>query len=324
MTTATATATTGAPAAATEPSLKDFLRAKRGLIEQALVGTALTPQRLLSVTMTEVRKTPGLRDCTRESLFGALVQAAQLGLEPGGALGQCYLLPFRNKRSGKTECQFILGYKGMIDLARRSGQIVSLFAHCVFEHDHLVLAYGLDPVLEHRPCLDADAGAMVGVYAVAHLVGGGKQFMFLPRHKIDAIRAGSKSGGTGPWATHYEEMAQKTAARALFKWLPVSVEAMTAVGLDAQAEAGEPQDNAALLMEGDGGVLVDQNGVVVDGAVRSAAGQEILYGRSAVVMAAAAYELQAIDTVYVNFRDALSWIMHSANFNYGSPVKIFL
>ena len=162
-------------------------------------------------------------------------------------------------------------YKGMIDLARRSGQILSLFAHCVYEHDHLELAYGLDPRLEHRPCLAADAGALVGAYAVAHLVGGGQQFVFLPRHKIEAIRAGSRSGRDGPWATHFDEMAQKTAARALFKWLPVSVEAMTAVGLDAQAEAGEPQDNGALLGDGDGGVLVDENGVIVDGSVRSAA-----------------------------------------------------
>ncbi|MDH4052700.1 MAG: recombinase RecT [Rubrivivax sp.] len=257
--------------ATSAPSLKDFLRSKKGLIEQALEGTALTPERLLSVTMTELRKTPTLRECTRESLFGALVQAAQLGLEPGSALGHCYLVPYRNKKAGTTECQFQLGYKGMIDLARRSGQILSLFAHCVYEHDHLELAYGLDPRLEHRPCLAADAGALVGAYAVAHLVGGGQQFVFLPRHKIEAIRAGSRSGRDGPWATHFDEMAQKTAARALFKWLPVSVEAMTAVGLDAQAEAGEPQDNGALLGDGDGGVLVDENGVIVDGSVRSAA-----------------------------------------------------
>lgn len=263
--------TVAAKAAAAAPTLKDFLRSKKALIEQALEGTALTPERLLSVTMTELRKTPTLRDCTRESLFGALVQAAQLGLEPGSALGHCYLVPYRNKKTGLTECQFQLGYKGMIDLARRSGQILSLYAHCVYERDHLDLAYGLAPKLEHRPCLDADAGALVGVYAVAHLVGGGQQFVFLPRHKIDAIRAGAKAGRDGPWVTHYDEMAQKTAARALFKWLPVSVEAMTAVGLDAQAEAGEPQDNGALLLEGDGGVLVDQNGVIVDGAVRSAA-----------------------------------------------------
>lgn len=253
------------------PSIADFLRTKKGVITQALEGTALTPERLLSVTMTEIRKTPALRDCTQESLFGALVQAAQLGLEPGSALGHCYLIPYNNRKLGIVECQFQLGYKGMIDLARRSGQIIKLSSHCVFEKDTFSISYGLEESMEHIPLLNGDPGAVVGAYAVAHLAGGGVQWVFLPRHKLDAIRDGSKASGSGPWKTHHEEMCQKTAARSLYKWLPISIEAQRAAGLDSMADAGESQDNGAVLGTGDGGVVVDQSGAIVEGSVKSAA-----------------------------------------------------
>lgn len=251
------------------PTIKDFLRAKKAVIGQALEGTALSPERLLSVAMLEIRKNPKLAECTRDSLFGSLVQAAQLGLEPGGALGQCYLIPFYNRRLNVTECQFVVGYKGMIDLARRSGQIVALFAHCVHERDALAVEYGLHPRLEHSPYIDGEPGAVVGAYAVAHLQGGGEQFVYLPRYELEAVRAMSAKKD-GPWADHFEAMCQKTAVRRLCKWLPVSVEARIAAALDEQAERGERQHNAALF---------DQEGVeIVDaqsGEVRVASAADL-------------------------------------------------
>jgi recombination protein RecT len=255
------------PAEKKPPTISDFLRSKKAVIEQALEGTALTPERLLSVTMTEMRKNPQLQECTQASLFGALVQAAQLGLEPGAALGHCYLLPYKNRKLGVVECQFQLGYRGMIDLSRRSGKIVKLSAHCVFEKDTFSVSYGLDEALEHTPFLEGPPGEVLGAYAVAHLAGGGIQWVYLPRHKLDAIKGGSPSGNRGPWVSHFEEMCQKTAARALFKWLPVSIEAQTAVGLDSMADAGETQDIGAML---DQGVVVDEAGVIVEGSVKSA------------------------------------------------------
>jgi hypothetical protein len=67
----------------------------------------------------------------------------------------------------------------------------------------------------------------------------------MSRAQVDAIRAQSKAGNSGPWQTHYEEMAKKTVIRRLFKYLPVSIEIQKAVGLDEQAEAGIDQQNAA-------------------------------------------------------------------------------
>lgn len=204
----------------------------------------MTADRLARIALTEVRKVPALSRCDQASFLGAIMQCASLGLEPGGALGHAYLLPFENRKKGITEVQFIVGYRGMIDLARRSGQIISIEARTVHQADKFRVALGLEPKLEHEPAWDAeDRGPLRFVYAVAKLHGGGVQFEVMSRAEIEKVRAQSKAGQSGPWVSHFDEMAKKTVIRRLFKFLPVSIEISRAVGLDEQAEAGLPQDN---------------------------------------------------------------------------------
>lgn len=211
----------------------------------------MTPERLARVALTEVRRVPALAKCDQASFLGAIMQCAQLGLEPGGALGHAYLLPFdkREKVGGqwqtvRTDCQLIIGYRGMIDLARRSGQILSLEARAVYTKDRFHVSLGLNPDLTHEPAWDdEDRGPLRFVYAVAKLKDGGTQFEVMSRVEVEKIRAQSKAAQSGPWVTHFEEMAKKTVIRRLFKYLPVSIEIQRAVGLDEQAEAGVPQDN---------------------------------------------------------------------------------
>lgn len=218
-------------------------------IMKALPGH-MNPERLGRIALTEIRKNPELGKCDALSLFGAVIQCAQLGLEPGNALGHAYLLPFRNSKENRMDVQFIVGYRGMIDLARRSGQIVSLQSHSVFEGDKFDFAYGLDERLEHIPTADVDnRGEMIAVYAVAKLQGGGYQIEVMWKKEVDLIRAQSKAGNFGPWKTHYEEMAKKTVIRRLFKYLPVSVEVQTAATLDERAEKDISQDNHFLIDE---------------------------------------------------------------------------
>lgn len=193
----------------------------------------LTAERLTRIVMTECRKTPELANCSQDSFFGAILQCAQLGLEPGGALGHCYLLPY-----GKT-CQLIIGYRGMIDLARRSGQIVSINAYVVNDKDDFEYELGLHPDIKHRPSPLADRGPVTYVYAVAVLKGGGVQFEVMSRAEVEAVRKQSKAGKSGPWSTHWDEMAKKTVIRRLFKYLPVSIEAMRAVEVDEKSDRGE-------------------------------------------------------------------------------------
>lgn len=205
----------------------------------------MTADRLARIALTEVRKTPALGRCDQASFLGAIMQCAQLGLEPGGALGHAYLLPFENRRKGITEVQFIAGYRGMLDLARRSGQILSIEARAVYAADKFHVALGLNPDLTHEPDWEAsDRGPLRFVYAVAKLKDGGTQFEVMSRAEIERARSQSKAGQSGPWVSHFDEMAKKTVIRRLFKYLPVSIELATAVALDEQAESAQRQDNA--------------------------------------------------------------------------------
>ena len=236
-----------------QPLILQYLERYKSQIALAL-PKHLNPDRMARIVTTEVRKTPALLECSPKSLFGAVIQASQLGLEPGSALGHCYLLPFRNKKQKARDVQLIIGYRGMIDLARRSGQVISIVARAVYETDTFTYAYGLEDTLEHAPFEGKDRGALTHVYAIAKLKGGGVQWEVMTRAEVDAIRAQSKAADSGPWVTHYDEMAKKTVVRRLFKFLPVSVEIQTAIGLDEQADAGVDQRNDTLI-EGDFMVL---------------------------------------------------------------------
>lgn len=231
------------------------------------VPKAMTAERLVRIVLTECRKTPELRETTPASFLGAVLQCAQLGLEPGGALGHCYLLPYWDRKKGVKNCQLIVGYRGMIDLARRSGQIVSICAYTVHEKDHFSWRLGLDPDIQHVPSPEANRGPLTFVYAVAKLKGGGVQFEVMSRAEIEKVREQSKAGKSGPWVTHFDEMAKKTVIRRLFKYLPVSIEAARAVEFDERADRGEtvtPQDFIDVAYE-DLGTEVPTEAVTVDG-----------------------------------------------------------
>lgn len=190
----------------------DVVRSKKFQAQMALaLPKSMTADRLTRIVMTECRKAPALLKCAPESFYGAVLQCAALGLEPGSALGHCYLLPFGNgkDKSGRPNAQLIIGYRGMIDLARRSGQIVSLSAYCVHEQDTFNYKLGLDPDIEHIPASVADRGKVTHVYAVAKLKGGGVQFEVMSRAEIEAVRKTSKAGTSGPWSSHWDEMAKK-------------------------------------------------------------------------------------------------------------------
>ena len=177
--------------------------------------------RMSRIALTTIRTNPKLLECAVPSLMGAVMQAVQLGLEPG-LLGHCYILPY------KREATFVIGYKGMIDLARRSGHIQSIYAHAVHENDEFEYELGLHPKLEHKPS-HGERGAFIGAYAVAHFKDGGYQMEFMPKSEIEKRRKRSASANSSysPWSSDYEEMAKKTVVRYMFKYLPISIEVQT-------------------------------------------------------------------------------------------------
>lgn len=220
-------------------SFKDLLSdEKMKAAIAAVLPKHLTPERIVKVAIGATMRTPLLLKCTPQSFIMAVMQAAELGLEPGSALGHAYLVPFFNGQTGVYECQMIPGYRGLIALARRSGEIVSIEAHVVRTKDQFRVGYGLNPTLEHAPTLDGDAGELRFVYAVAKLKDGGVQFEVMSKAQVEAIRMRSQTGrkNKGPWNTDYEEMARKTVVRRLFKYLPVSIELASALELHAKTE----------------------------------------------------------------------------------------
>ena len=208
----------------------------RDQLAQAL-PRAMDPDRFLRVVLTELRRNPELTRCTPQSFLGALMTAAQLGLEPG-PLGHSYLLPFRNRSEGTLECQLILGYKGLIDLARRSGNIVNIVAREVCEADEFTFEYGLDEKLVHKPSWEEDRGKPVAYYGVAHYKDGGHLIMVLSKADVDKFRKRSKASQSGPWVTDYAAMACKTVIRRMATFMPLSVQAAIAVVEDEQRELG--------------------------------------------------------------------------------------
>ncbi|MED0673166.1 recombination protein RecT [Aneurinibacillus aneurinilyticus] len=212
----------------------------------------MTAERLARVALTTIRTTPKLLECTIPSLMGAVVQAAQLGLEPG-LIGHCYIIPY-----GK-EAQFIIGYKGMIDLARRSGQIQNIYAHAVYEADHFEYELGLHPKLEHKPA-SGRRGAMTYVYAVAHFKDGGYQFEVMDMEEIERRRQRSKASRNGPWVTDFEEMAKKTVIRHMWKYLPISIEIQQQAAQDEIVRkdiTSEPKSVYSDAIEAEGVVAED-------------------------------------------------------------------
>lgn len=183
-------------------------------IARALTGTALDPERFTRVALTVIKQNDALMRCRPESLLGALMTSAQLGLEPG-PLGEAYLVPFGD------QVTFIPGYRGLIKLAWNSGQLRNISARVVYDRDEFSYSYGLHPDLVHKPAR-GNRGDITDVYAAATLLDGGAEFEVMDVGAVEAIRARSRAKNSGPWISDWEAMARKTAVRQLAKWLPMA------------------------------------------------------------------------------------------------------
>jgi len=232
----------------------------------------LTPDRLLRVAMTAIQNTPKLLECDRTSLFSAIMTCAQLGLEPDGVLGQAYLVPFAGK------VQFIPGYKGLISLARNSGDVVSIAAHEVCKNDHFVFAFGLDEKLEHVPAR-GDRGEIEYFYAIARFKDGGRHWDVMTRAEVEIVRnrsAGWQSAvkfnkqDRSPWSTDFAEMGKKTVIRRIAKYLPMSVQ-------KAAALADSYDSGRHATLDGHGDIVIDTEAQEAAGADRQipAAGSKL-------------------------------------------------
>lgn len=212
---------------------KAVLRSQWGKIQEVLPKT-MSAERFFQLAVSAYNSEPKLADCSTISVLSCVMKCAALGMEPSAVdgLGRAYILPFRNGKTRGMEATFTLGYKGMIDLARRSGEIQSISARAVYEGDDFRYSYGLNEDLYHVP--RHASNKLIYTYCVAHFKDGGHYFNVLSRTEIEVARKASKAGNNGPWRTNYDAMAIKTAIRRAFPYLPVSVVAQEAAAVDEQ------------------------------------------------------------------------------------------
>jgi recombination protein RecT len=183
----------------------------------------LTAERFCRIALTALSRTPKLADCTQESLMRCLLDLSALGIEPDGR--RAHLIPYGN------QCTLVVDWKGLAELAMRSGIIAKLHADIVCEND--VFDYNLGEIVRHEVNFKKPRGEMFAAYAMAVTKDGPVFVSVLTKEEIDAVRKRSRAGNNGPWVSDYNEMAKKTAFRRLSKWLPLSAEFRDALEADA-------------------------------------------------------------------------------------------
>lgn len=201
---------------------------------QKVMPKHMSSERMYQIALSAINTTPKLAECSPATILSCVMKCSALGLEPSAVdgLGRAYILPYRSKQG--MQAQLILGYRGMIALARRSGEIKDISARAVYKGDEFEYSFGLDEKLNHRPAArEHEQGEKpTHVYMVAHFKDGGHYMDVMTAQEVEAVRKRSKAANNGPWVTDYEAMAKKTVIRRAFPYLPVSVEAMNAAASD--------------------------------------------------------------------------------------------
>lgn len=214
----------------------------RGQIQQMEAQFALAMPKgmeaaqLVRDALTSLKQTPKLAECTPQSVLGSLMTCAQLGLRPG-VLGHAWVLPYWDGKSKRFQAQLIVGYKGYVELAYRSGQIATIIGRTVYEGDTFDVEYGLDDKLVHKPAMTGERSKPIGHYAIVKLANGGRSFWVMTEDEVQRWKRKyaptNKSGDiVGPWKSDYEAMARKTCLLRLAAWMPKSTELAYAMEID--------------------------------------------------------------------------------------------
>jgi len=203
--------------------------------------------RFTRIVLTAVRTNPQLLTCDPMSILAATMQSAQLGLEPGSGLNEAYIIPY------KTQATFQMGYKGVVKLARNSGDITALWAEAVYEGELFKVAMGSQPRIDHEPDFGIEGRGtyekLTHVYAIADLATGGQQFAVMSKAEIEAHKKRySRGWEKSPWSDPLGavEMAKKTVVIRLCKMLPLNAEVQRAIASDGTVRRELSVDMTAL------------------------------------------------------------------------------
>lgn len=204
-------------------SLKAILTSEQAKAQfAAALPRHMTAERFSRVLLTALTRTPKLQECTRESFFKCCMDLSAMGLEADGR--RAHLIPY-----GK-ECTLVVDYKGIAELAMRSGLVGSIHADKVCENDQFEANRG--KVVKHVVDYRNPRGAAYAYYALITFKDGSEKSEVMTKDEVDAIRKRSRSGSNGPWVTDYDEMAKKTVFKRASKWLSLSPEIRLALEHD--------------------------------------------------------------------------------------------
>ncbi|MDE5581991.1 MAG: recombinase RecT [Treponemataceae bacterium] len=232
-------------------TLKQWVMQMSSQIAMALPPN-ITPERMARIAMTALSKSELLSQSTRNSFLGALLTSAQLGLECNTPLGQAYLIPYTNKKTGRVETQFQLGYQGMLDLCYRTNQYKTIQARVVYKGDEFDYSYGFNENLRHIP--HGKTKDPVFVYAYYELISGGRAFEVMSWKEVltfaEKYSQSVKNKKSSPWESDTEAMAKKTVLKKVMKYAPKSVEIANAVARDSGVlSANVIQDGNDVLVD---------------------------------------------------------------------------
>ena len=244
------------PANTNKPmAIKDYIKSYEKEIAKAL-PSVLTPERFSRIATTAVTQNPALASCTPQSFIGAMLTAASMGLEVNSPLGHAYLIPYGNN------CQFQLGYRGMIELAHRSGDIKSIEAHVVYANDEFDFEFGLNPKLKHKPA-KKDRGDATWVYAVYRTKDDGYGFEVMSVEDINRHRAKYSKAKKSPWDSEWEGMAKKTVLKRVLKYAPLKTEFVRAMASDETTTDAVIENGDIELVPGEY-TIIESTGEVVE------------------------------------------------------------
>lgn len=220
----------------TKGALAELLERSRNSFEE-MATKYLPADRIFKLAAVAMSRDPKIADCTGVSILKSVMDACQMGLDCSGINGQGWILPYRNKKTNKTEAQFIPGYRGLTEIARRSGAVEDIDAQLVYANDVFRIRMGSNPGIDHEPETRGDRGEFLGAYAVATLATGKQKSEWMDAADIDNTKKSSRSAGSdySPWNTFAGEMRRKTVIKRICKYLPYDATLQLAIDADNRA-----------------------------------------------------------------------------------------
>lgn len=219
------------PAKKQNTTVRGLLMKMKGEIQNAL-PSYLPTEKFIRTALTAINTTPKLAECTQDSLLAAIMNSAQLGLEFNTPLGEAYLIPYENKKTGITTVNFQIGYRGLLKLAYNTGQFKRITAREVRENEDFDFDYGTGEI-SHKPCLTGDSGDVIGYYAIYQTKDGGQDVFYMSKEDAKAYgleySVPFKKYNTGPWVDNFDAMAKKSCLIQVLKYAPKAIESQKLV-----------------------------------------------------------------------------------------------